>query len=208
MGHGMTPIDNPYIDQMAALDILLSLEENPSPGDRAQAELRHRTAMVELYGPAIPYPDVLDAAAKWAESPIVYPYAGGGYWAAQLSARHIPITAYDTTLAPTAWFSPIKRTSKTDLLKAVERLEGNTLLLVYPPSGTAATVILRAFKGDRLIYFGPDTAEGGCGDEQFFNLLERQWDWVDYKYPPRFYRHLILDDFFAVYDRAPTLDMA
>lgn len=107
--------------------------------------------------------------------------AGSGYWAWQLAQGGIDVIAYDP--APVGQdnrycahgpYFPVWHGSAS----CVRYHQDRVLLMVWPPKGGShAAMALSMYEGEILVYAG--LPAGRCtADEQFYSLLEQEWDMV------------------------------
>lgn len=137
-----------------------------------------RNIMVRKYSWAVPSEEVLQAIAS--VGPLVEIGAGTGYWAALLRHRNADIIAYDFAPSETGRNGyTLKKDAWTEVLPATETTAAyhpdRALFLCWPPlNDEMAYRALRSYKGDSLIYIGEEFP--GCtADEQFHQLVQRQW---------------------------------
>lgn len=108
--------------------------------------------------------------------------AGRGYWAWQLEQAGVHVTAYDP--APPGKDNPyfnapgtFTRVEERDHT-VVDQHMNAVLFMSWPGyEATWAHDALARYAGDMLIYAGE--GPGGCtADDAFYDLLERDWDWL------------------------------
>jgi hypothetical protein len=159
-------------------------------GDKESARrvLSVRRALVEKYSYAIPNNDALHVIATFA--PLIELGAGTGYWSWLLQQRGVDIVAYD--LDPpqqpgmvnrfhpmnTCW-TEVSRGDETVLPHHRER----SLLLCWPPGqDPMAFNALKSYQGNTFLYIGQlplaRGLKGWTGDDNFFALLNRDWQTV------------------------------
>lgn len=140
-----------------------------------------RRALVGQYAWAVPDKAALDLLAR--VGPIVEIGAGAGYWAWLLRKRGVDVVAYDAE--PPRRGSEINNWHKdTPTWTVVDRggagsaanHADRTLLLCWPPyDDPMAADALKAFAGRRVVFVGE--SEGGCtANDEFFELLDRDFD--------------------------------
>ena len=147
---------------------------------KAVARYRAREMCVKKFSWAIPNEEALATIAKY--GPIVELGAGSGYWAYLLRARGVIVEAYDKD-------PPTLGARKYGFNKMWTNVNvGDTSVLQYYSGGKHALMLcwpcyddpfafdaLTAYKGNTLIYIGESW--GGCtGDDQFFRLLQNEWE--------------------------------
>jgi len=167
--------ENPQLDLMtlllaASADLAASLDLK-----------ERRRELAALFSWAVPNTRALDVLA--AHAPLVECGAGMGYWAALLRARGVDIVAYDT--APPGGGKknvyhrsrePWTHVARATSVVAARRHRDRTLILCWPPYGDdeASYAVLRAYRGDGVIYIGePD--EGATGSVRFRRELALNW---------------------------------
>ena len=139
----------------------------------------------QRYTYAVPSLKIVEEIAKIAENgSVVEIGAGLGYWAKYLSQFNLQIIAYDLKYDErniyfdndAQEFFPVKQGG----VSSIALHHDSPLLLCWPPYNTPfAFDALSLYKGDYLIYIGE--SEGGCtGDQQFFNLLNEEWEEIFY----------------------------
>lgn len=107
--------------------------------------------------------------------------AGSGYWAWQLEQAGVDVAAYDPHPPSDDNQFCSGETFTTVLLddaSAVKHHQDRALLMVWPPfNGEHARHALSVYEGDLLLYAGESA--GGCtADDQFYDLLDAEWDEV------------------------------
>jgi hypothetical protein len=198
----------------ALFDVNLSQEEAEIHLD----ELKRINAWVETYthkyGWAIPNDEAILEIAKY--PPIVEIGAGTGYWAWLLRQLGVDVLAFDKyppdkSAAHDSGFHSGAGTW-TEVLtgdeSVLDSMYDQTLFLCWPPSNhPMAFETLSRFKGDTFLFVGETWPSHTTGNEDFFDLLDQEWDleddcskaWIP-NWPGR-------DDFLWVYHRraAPPL---
>lgn len=167
--------DNPQLELMT---LLLAAPAEAAVGLDLEARRRE---LASLFSWAVPSTHALDVLA--AHAPLVECGAGMGYWAALLRSRGVDVMAYDA--APPgrsrndfhrAGRPPWTEVRRASSVAAARRHGERTLLLCWPPYGddAASYDVLRAYRGDTLIYIGePD--EGATGSVRFQRELGLNW---------------------------------
>jgi hypothetical protein len=137
----------------------------------------------------------------------VDPLAGSGYWAYLMAQCGVDVIAADA--APPTFNQDHNRwhyhgqhitVHKANAFDTVcEAHPQRSLLLSWPPYDAPIGVeVLRAFRGDRVVYIGE--GEGGCcGDDVMFELLAAEWVEVTDHRPVQWYG---IHDWITVYDPA------
>ena len=185
--------------QLELMTLLLAARE----ADRLDLEARRRE-LASLFSWAVPNARALDVLA--AHAPLLECGAGTGYWAALLRARGVDVIAYDAAppgRAPNDFHrarrAPWTEVARSSSVAAARRHRGRTLLLCWPPYGddAASYDVLRAYRGDALVYIGePD--EGATGSVRFRRELALNWTLGETVALPRWPR---LRDTLMVYRR-------
>jgi tetratricopeptide (TPR) repeat protein len=180
------------------LEIFKSMEEFYSASDMRRF---CRNLMVRKYSWAIPTEEALEAIKQVGS--IVEVGAGTGYWAALLRERGANVIAYDSLPSETGRNGyTLKRNSWTEVLPGTESAVAyhpdRALMLCWPPNKEdMAYRALKTYGGRKLIYIGEEFP--GCtADENFHELLKKQWNLVEQIDLPRW--HLIRDSVF-IYSR-------
>lgn len=171
------------------------------------ASFEFRRLSVRRYAFTVTDPASVDFVAEHSKGQLVDPIAGTGYWCYLLMQVGVDCLASD--LAPprkgarenqfhpdTASFITMRTLNAVDAV--TEGGADRTLLLSWPPYATPlAHEVLNAYRGDRLIFIGE--GDGGCtGDEDFFALLEKEWNLQKTHLPVQFWG---IHDYIFVYDR-------
>ena len=168
--------ENPYLE-------LMTLLVGAPPGLSAALDLAaRRRELASLFSWAIPNARALEVLA--AHAPLVECGAGMGYWSGLLRARGVDVLAYDAAPPGRSLKNEYHRAArdpwtKIDRLSSVvaARWHGErTLVLCWPPydDDGASYAVLRAYRGDTLIYIGePD--EGATGSVRFQRELRLNW---------------------------------
>ncbi|MBO0884397.1 MAG: hypothetical protein J2P17_29515 [Mycobacterium sp.] len=144
-----------------------------------------------IYAYAIPSPETIAWVSEFCEGrPLLEMGAGRGYWAAQLAAAGMVITAYDSeppdqtenVSFPSAsgqvdTWHPVQDRRHFD--RRVTAGSDDVLFLCWPPGwgNTMASDALAAFEqadGNRLIFIG-EPKGGKTGDDAFFDALSAGW---------------------------------
>src|SRR5216117_1189514 len=168
--------ENPYLELMT---LLVGAPSELSPAlDLAE----RRRELASLFSWAIPNARALEVLA--ARAPLIECGSGMGYWSALLRARGTDVLAYDA--APPGRSSknayhraaraPWTRIHRQSSVVAARRHRERTLVLCWPPydDDAASYAVLRAYRGDTLIYIGePD--EGATGSVRFHRELRLNW---------------------------------
>jgi hypothetical protein len=151
-------------------------------------------------------PDSVAFVAEHLRGTAVDPLAGSGYWAYLMAQCGVDVIAADA--APPTFNQDHNRwhyhgqhitVHKANAFDTVcEAHPQRSLLLSWPPYDAPIGVeVLRAFRGDRVVYIGE--GEGGCcGDDVMFELLAAEWVEVTDHRPVQWYG---IHDWITVYDR-------
>lgn len=155
-------LENPYLDKFKAIG-----------GDSYSRNFTlntygKRDELVKKYAWAVPNTEAIKTIAKY--SPIIEIAAGSGYWASLVKQVGADIDAYDKSPWEKTW---------TDVLEGTESVANaypnRTLFLCWPPYGApVASNALKEYEGFTVIYVG-EGPEGCTGDEEFHDLLNRNW---------------------------------
>jgi hypothetical protein len=173
-------IANPLYDEWSKL----RFEPGKFRADDIEKAYTMRRVLVVKYSWAIPSNE---AIAKAVEScpRIVEVGAGRGYWANLLAAAGAEVVAYEPTvegnqLNGNPWFAcpqayglyfPVQRGDSTECAKHPE----HALFLCWPPyNDPMALRALESYQGNQLLYVG-EGAGGCCGDDAFWEKIEREW---------------------------------
>lgn len=142
-----------------------------------------RTEMCRRFSWSILSPgDITWMRAFVSASGVVEIGAGRGYWADQLKWAGVDVVAYEPHLPgrDNHYFDTDETFTlvRVDDHLAVKKHADRTLLIVWPSYGEAwAAEALARYQGDVLIYAGEGA--GGCtADDEFFEILERDWEWL------------------------------
>jgi hypothetical protein len=137
-----------------------------------------RKCCIEKYGFAIPTPRVIEKIASYGR--IIEVGAGTGYWAKLISEAGGDIIALDKAPVETgenrykfrqSWF-PVQKGGPHDLRCHADRV----LFLCWPSYSTPfGAECLREYQGDTFLYVGEGPG-GCCGDEDFWELLDKEWE--------------------------------
>src|SRR5258705_8715805 len=167
--------ENPYFELMTLLV--------GAPGLSAALDLaERRRELASLFSWAIPNARALEVLA--AHAPLVECGAGMGYWSGLLRARGIDVLAYDAAPPGRSLKNEYHRAARKPWTKirrlssvvAARRHGERTLVLCWPPydDDGASYAVLKAYRGDTLIYIGePD--EGATGSVRFQRELRLNW---------------------------------
>ncbi len=192
----MKDVDNPYLRFFLSLAHLLYLDQLPSVQperefeewewrDIATAHWRlekERESATQRFAWAIPNLSALQEIAS--HGSIIELGCGNGYWAWLLRKMGVDILACDPLVAgepgshrdenTTAWTEIFS--AGPEILR-VQQLR--TLFLCWPPPfSSMAADCLKLYRGEVLLYVGEEPG-GCCGDEEFEELIKR--DWVEEK---------------------------
>ena len=182
---------NPYwevIRQLPLDPIPFPWQHYPEPtlhwmgGDREDLKyFADRFAICPTYSWSICTPGDITWLGKILEGRgVVEAGAGTGYWAWQMEQAGISVAAYEPNLPGENGFARREWTTiLRDDYSAVKHHPDRALFLCWPSYDDPwAAQALSCYAGDLLIYAGE--GEGGCtADDEFFRLLEAEWDKVD-----------------------------
>jgi len=182
---------NPYwevIRQLPLDPIPFPWQHYPEPtlhwmgGDREDLKyFADRFAICPTYSWSICTPGDITWLGKILEGRgVVEAGAGTGYWAWQMEQAGISVAAYEPNLPGENGFARREWTTiLRDDYSAVKHHPDRALFLCWPSYDDPwAAQALSCYAGDLLIYAGE--GEGGCtADDEFFRLLEAEWDEVD-----------------------------
>jgi hypothetical protein len=206
-------MNNRYWD--AVRNLVTTEDDWPGPGRFVGAagkseDYCKRRPMVERYCWTIPDPDTVTFVVQHCGPQVIDPLAGTGYWGWMLHQHGIDVLCSDlhpphnSSAIPqhNEWhknvepFLPVLAADAADSVAA--HGDTRTLLLSWPPYGSAiGEQVIRAYRGDRIIYIGEGSG-GCCGDEGMRKLLESEWREIAEHQPVQWYG---LHDFVIVYDR-------
>jgi hypothetical protein len=215
-------IDNPYWEQIKHLVTKSRYPyEGPQVGDSMNFRsldgpggsyfdvFRLRRELTAKYSWSVPSPDAVDFVVKHSNGSILDPMAGTGYWEFLLRQAGVDCDAFDLIppdLGPENLFH-IDADTHVEVIPAAAEVSaalavaGQTLFLSWPPMSDAGARAVKAYPGNRLIYIGE--GHGGCtGDDEFFDLLDTQWQMGDVHKLPQWSG---IHDFISVYDRIGTV---
>lgn len=178
--------DLPSLDGAVAVEKAVN-EASPLSGKDRDIEaltspFTARHELVISHSWAIPTEEAIDKIVEHSPAGVVEIGAGTGYWARLIRARGTHMQAYDekphaNDQAKAKW-SPVRfgGPGKAALWPQM------TLFLCWPPYNTPmASRCLDAYVGSKFIYVGE--SGGGCnGDEEFHEILEREWNELEDEY--------------------------
>jgi len=144
-----------------------------------------RRELASLFCWGVPNERALQIIAGHA--PLIECGAGMGYWSALLRMRGVDVLAYDSA-PPDAGASNQYHRARAKPWTAVERGDSvaiarahreRTLFLCWPPfdDDAASYAVLRAYRGETLIYIGE--GEGATGSVRFHRELAVNWTLVE-----------------------------
>jgi hypothetical protein len=154
-----------------------------SPGLAQALDLpTRRRELVGRFAWAIPGPAALATIAD--AGAVVEAGAGTGYWAALLRDRRADVVATDPAAGGGNAYHPAgplwTDVDPVDGVTAVRRHRHRTLLLCWPPpeDDAASWSVLRAYRGDVLLYVG-EGPDGPAGTARFHRELALNWTATD-----------------------------
>ena len=140
-----------------------------------------RRELASLFSWGVPNQRALEVLA--AHAPLVECGAGMGYWSALLRVRGVDVLAYDAAppgVEANAYHAfgrgPWTAIERDDSMHAARRHGDRTLVLCWPPfdDDRASYAVLRAYRGDTLVYVG-ERGEGAMGSVRFHRELGLNW---------------------------------
>jgi len=141
-----------------------------------------RKELASLFAWGVPNEQALKVMA--AHAPLVECGAGMGYWSALLRARGVDVAAYDASPPGTETNAyhvfaraPWTAVEREDSVRVARRHGDRTLVLCWPPfeDDHASYDVLRAYRGDTLVYIG-ERGEGAMGSVRFHRELALNWN--------------------------------
>lgn len=138
-----------------------------------------RQELVRKYSWAVPNDEAIELLVSL--SPVIEVGAGTGYWASLVKTAGGEIVALDKDPHKNDWVEGNwtrvdKFTSYYQLRK--KDYDNHTLFLCWPPyADSMAFDCLKKYKGNQLVYVG-EYSGGCCADDDFFNLLDEEWEEV------------------------------
>jgi hypothetical protein len=163
-------------------------------------ETLDRHEFVGKYSWSIPDPVSLDFVAQHVVGGAVDPLAGTGYWAYLLGQLNVDVTCYDLQPGSNPWHRDEALWTEVvemDGADAAAKHADRTLILAWPPYGEdVGTRVLRAYRGERVIYIGE--LNGCCGDDDMLDELDENWEAVAQRAPVQWWG---LHDRITVYER-------
>jgi hypothetical protein len=182
-------IDNPFWDAVKDCVEADSLRGTPVVGEfrldrtveESMARFPNRQRLIRQYSWTIPDPDTVAFVANHAQGGLVDPIAGTGYWAYLLAQVGVDAVCYDLNpgkeLQNNGWHGEdlYVEVCAKDGADAVALHPDRTLFLSWPPFALdVGARILRAYKGQRVIYIGEGKG-GGTGGDQMHRILDSDW---------------------------------
>jgi len=144
-----------------------------------------RRELASLFSWGVPNARALEVLA--AHAPLVECGAGMGYWSALLKSRGVDVLAYDIAPPAGGAANPYHRLSRApwtgiereNSVRAARRHGERTLVLCWPPfdDDRSSYSVLRAYRGDTLVYIGEP--EGATGSVRFHRELALNWTLED-----------------------------
>ncbi len=190
----MSEVDNPYLRLFLSLAHLLYLDQLPGLQPEREFEEwewreiatahwqleKKRESATQHFAWAIPNLSALQEIAH--HGSIIELGCGNGYWAWLLRKMGVDILACDPLAAgdpgshrdagTTAWTELL--TAGVEILSAPGHRERTLFLCWPPPFSSMAADCLKLYQGNRLLYVGEEPG-GCCGDEEFEELIRRDW---------------------------------
>lgn len=171
------PLRTLFLDNQMHVDIY-----DPASGFDFNRAAWYRNLMDSLrreYSYAIPSYEIIGAIRTIAGDHIVELGAGTGYWAKFLSQYGLDVLAFDTKDTRSSYCNDVYYYKVNEAgHEALSWNSDRSLLLCWPPyRETFAYDCLRAYQGNSIIFIGEDY--GGCtGTDEFFDLLEKDWELI------------------------------
>jgi hypothetical protein len=179
------------IAEEATLDFLKEIKE-VGPSEESSDEYvdmtdwyGKRQDFTKNYGWSVPNEEAIESIKSFVGDETVLEVGSGlGMWAKLLRSEGIKITPTDlslnldknTYISRDKAFLDVEEISGRD---AIKKYGNHTVLMMsWPPyDDPFAYNVLKAFMGDKLIFVGE--GYGGCtGDDDFFSLLDDEWNHV------------------------------
>lgn len=137
-----------------------------------------RRSLIEQYSWAIPTEEVIKKIVEW--SPIIEIGAGLGYWASLVDQLGGQIKAYDSYSEGWESYEDLPKHFKVERMGEIDLDYSDTLFLCWPPyAEDMAETAIRMKKWTRIIFVGEGA--GGCtGNDEFHEILENEYEEVDY----------------------------
>jgi len=180
----MSSVPNPYYEE--AREHLECSRENDFSKLFNSYELRNE--LVPKYSFAVPNQEALDEIKNLGVK-IIEIGAGTGYWAHMLNQNGVDIICFDkysTTYSHGPWQKYWFNVESGGPEK-IKDYPDRVLFLCWPDYGNKmATKCLKSYKGEYVIYIGE--SHGGCtADEEFFDVIERDFELVKRIEIPQWY---------------------
>lgn len=172
--------------------------------DRATLLRPHflRDIWIDKFGFSIPCKEMIDAVVAYSKNSagILDPMCGTGWLAAQMRKAGINVVASDdgswAKFKSGEWKS--EDLLQMDAVEAVKQHPSHTVLLSWPYMDDGALHVAQAMKpGQMLVYIGEGN-NGACATDDFFELLEAEFDVIASFEIPTFY---CIRDFGCVYGK-------
>lgn len=171
-------IENPYWELIRHLPSIVDHWDGVTPYGNARGIEAGRHQYTKRFAWSIPSPgDISWMAGTLDGRGLVEVGAGAGYWAWQAQQAGIDTVAYEP-------YGPADNdfvagheyvTTLRDGSAAAGNHPDRALMLCWPSYDSSwAADTLAAFKGDLVVYVG-ETAGGCCADDDFFELLGKEW---------------------------------
>lgn len=174
------PLKSLFLDHQMHIDPIRISKSITEFGSQRDKMIKWR----RKYSYAIPSNDIHAKIKLFCGNKIIEMGSGTGYWAKYLSQFEIDVLAYDTidtrsTFCDDVYYHEIVE-GGPEVLDKVSK--DRALFLCWPPyDDPFAYNCLKAYKGNYLIFVGE--GYGGCtGDDNFFNLIEKEWDIINCSY--------------------------
>jgi hypothetical protein len=172
---------------------------------RYESEYKLRGAFIAKFGFAILDQQTVEQLKCY--SPILEVGCGAGYWAYEMRKNGIDVIATDPILVKNSQYpfkiaEPWVVIEKLSALEAIEKYSDRALLIVWPSlSDPWAAKALKAYQGQNVLYVGEGA--GGCtADDNFHDILERNWNELKYIPIPNFWG---IHDVLRIYERKSNI---
>lgn len=163
-----------------------------------------RDAFVENFSWAVPSTKAIQEICNFAAGELILEVgAGNCFWAFLIRKNGQRIVASDdlSSLGSTTDNSFIPEMFVMNGVDAIQRFQTNVLFMCWPGfEDPMAANCLRAFTGNKFIYIG-EGRDGCTADDEFFDLLEKDWNKVGHVDIPTW---VGIHDSLSFYERKET----
>lgn len=185
------------IDKEKSIDEIYDLILECSPkyknifnidGNQWVNELKRRSQFIDIFGFSVPCREVVDDIKNFVgKDKIIEIGSGRGIWSCLF--RKSGITTIATDIGSTGGYYRNFDNVWTDIeiiecnVALKKYTDCNCIFMSWPPYlSSMAYNVLNTFKGNKMIYIGEDPG-GCCADNDFFDLIDREWIQVtEYKH--------------------------